>query len=39
MRDGILNGINKCEVTLSILADFSKSFDTFDCTVLIKKTE
>ena len=36
MRD-ILNAMNKGEVTLSILADFSKAFDTVDYTVLIKK--
>ena len=36
MRD-ILNAMNKGEVTLSILADFSKAFDTIDFTVLIKK--
>ena len=35
MRDGILNAMNKGEVTL--LADFSKVFDTVDYTVLIKK--
>ena len=34
MRDGILNAMNKGEVTL--LADFSKVFDTVDYTVLIK---
>ena len=28
MRDDILNAANKGEVTLSILADFSKAFDT-----------
>ena len=28
MRDDILNATNKGEVTLSILADFSKAFDT-----------
>ena len=37
MRDAILNAMNKGEVTLSILADFSKAFDTVDYTVLIKK--
>ena len=37
MRDDILNAMNKGEVTLSILADFSEAFDTFDYTVLIKK--
>ena len=37
MRDDILNAVNKGEVTLSILADFSKAFDTVDYTVLIKK--
>ena len=37
MRDDILNATNKSEVTLSILADFSKAFDTVDYTVLIKK--
>ena len=37
MRDDILNAMNKCEVTLPILADFSKAFDTVDYTVLIKK--
>ena len=36
MRD-ILNAMNKGEVTLSILADFSKAFDAVDYTVLIKK--
>ena len=36
MRD-ILNAMNKGEVTLSILADFSKAFGTIDFTVLIKK--
>ena len=34
---GILNAMNKSEVTLSILADFSKAFDAVDYTVLIKK--
>ena len=37
MRDDILNAMNKGEVTLSILADFRKTFDTVDYTVLIKK--
>ena len=37
MRDDILNAMNKGEVTLPILADFSKAFDTVDYTVLIKK--
>ena len=37
MRDDILNAMNKGEVTLSILADFSKALDTVDYTVLIKK--
>ena len=37
MRDDILNAMNKSEVTLPILADFSKAFDTVDYTVLIKK--
>ena len=37
MRTDILNAMNKGEVTLSILADFSKAFDTVDYTVLIKK--
>ena len=37
MRDDILNAMNKGEVTLSILADFSKASDTVDYTVLIKK--
>ena len=37
MRDDILNDMNKGEVTLSILADFSKAFATVDYTVLIKK--
>ena len=37
MRDAILNAMNKGEVTLSILADFSKAFDAVDYTVLIKK--
>ena len=37
MRDDILNAMNKGEVTLSILADFSKAFDSVDYTVLIKK--
>ena len=37
MRDDILNAMNKSEVTLPILADFSKAFDTIDYTVLIKK--
>ena len=30
MRDVILNAMNKGEVTLSILADFSRAFDTVD---------
>ena len=37
MRDDILNAMNKGEVTLSILADFSKAFDAVHYTVLIKK--
>ena len=37
MRDDIQNAMNKGEVTLSILADFSKTFDTVDYIVLIKK--
>ena len=37
MRDDILNAMNKGEVTLPILADFSKALDTVDYTVLIKK--
>ena len=37
MRDDILNAMNKGKVTLSILADFSKVFDTVDYTVLIKQ--
>ena len=37
MRDDILNAMNKGEVTLSILADFSKAFEAVDYTVLIKK--
>ena len=37
MRDDILNAMNKGEVTLSILSDFSKAFDAVDYTVLIKK--
>ena len=37
MRDYILDAVNKGEVTLSILADFSKGFDTVNFTVLIKK--
>ena len=36
MRDDILNAMNKGEVTLSILADFSKAFDTVGYTILIK---
>ena len=36
-EDDMLNAMNKGEVTLSILADFSKAFDTVDYTVLIKK--
>ena len=37
MRDDILNAMNKGKVTLSILADFSKVFNTVDYTVLIKQ--
>ena len=37
MRADILNAMNKGEVKLSVLADFSKAFDTVDYTVLIKK--
>ena len=37
VKDDMLNAMNKGEVTLSILADFSKAFDTVDYTVLIKK--
>ena len=37
MRDDILNAMNKGEVTLSILADFSQAFDTVDYTVSIKQ--
>ena len=37
MRDNVLNAMNKGEVIISILADFSKAFDTVDYTVLIKK--
>ena len=37
VKDDILNAKNKGEVPLSILADFSKAFDTVDHTVLIKK--
>ena len=37
MRDDILNAMNKGKVTLSILADFSKVFDTVGYTVLIKQ--
>ena len=37
MRDDILNAMNKADVTLSILEDFSKAFGTVDYTVLIKK--
>ena len=37
MANDILNAMNKVEVTLFILADFSKAFDTVDYTVLIKK--
>ena len=37
MRDYILDAVNKGEVTLSILADFSKGYDTVNFTVLIKK--
>ena len=37
MRDDIQNAMNEGEVTLSILADFSKTFDTVDYLVLIKK--
>ena len=36
MRDAILNAMNKGEVTLSILADFSKAFGTADYTVIKK---
>ena len=37
MRNDLLNAMNKGAVTLPILADFSKAFDTVDYTVLIKK--
>ena len=37
MRDDILNAMNKSKVTLSILGDFRKAFNTVDYTVLIKK--
>ena len=37
LRDDILNAMEKGELTLAVLADFSKAFDTVDYEVLIRK--
>ena len=37
MRDDILNAINKGELTIAVLTDFSKAFDTVDYPTLIRK--
>ena len=37
MRDDLLRAMKKCEVTLMVLADFSKAFDTVNYKVLISK--
>ena len=37
MRDDILNAMEKGEVTIAVLTDFSKAFDTVDYPTLIKK--
>ena len=38
MRDEILNAMDKGEVTIAVLADFNKAFDTVDYPTLYKKT-
>ena len=35
MKDDILNALEKGEVTIAVLTDFSKAFDTVDYTILI----
>ena len=37
MRDDILNAMDKGEVTIAVLTDFSKAFDTVDYPTLIRK--
>ena len=37
MRDDILNALDKREVTIAVLTDFSKAFDTVDFTTLLKR--
>ena len=37
MRDDILNAMDKGEVTIAVLTDFSKAFDTVDYPTLLKK--
>ena len=37
MKDDILCGMKKGEVTMAVLADFSKAFDTVDYGILLTK--
>ena len=37
LKDGILKAMNKDEITLAVMVDYSKAFDTVDYEILITK--
>ena len=37
MRDDILNALDRGEVTIAVITDFSKAFDTVDYYTLLRK--
>ena len=39
LRDGTLKAINRSEITVAVMADFSKAFDTEDYKILINKLQ
>lgn len=37
IKDMVVEAMGRCEITLMVLADFSKAFDTIDCKTLLYK--